>query len=357
MPERRDADLEQAIAAQVRDAAARRQALYIQGGGSKRALLGRDCEAAVLDVSGHCGITDYQPAELVLSARAGTPLSALQAELAAQEQELPFEPPTFRGRATLGGTLACNLSGPARPWRGSIRDLVLGVRLIDASGECLRFGGKVMKNVAGYDVSRLQAGALGTLGVLTEITVKVLPRAQRTVTLAYELPAAEAILMMNRRAATAAPMTGACWLDGRLYLRLAGEAGAVAHTARRWGGESLAAGDDLWRDLREMRLSFFAGDAPLWRLSVKPSAMLAGPPAQLLDWGGAQRWLRGEFELTQLQQFASAAGGHVTLFRGGDRRGEVRPFPGEVQQRLQQRLKHSFDPQGIFNPGRLYGWL
>ncbi|MCP5163921.1 MAG: glycolate oxidase subunit GlcE [Pseudomonadales bacterium] len=357
MPERPDGDIEQAIATQVRAAAAHRQGLYIQGGGSKRALLGRDCEAAVLDVSGHCGITDYQPAELVLSARAGTPLTALQAVLATQGQELPFEPPTFQGRATLGGTLACNLSGPARPWRGSIRDLVLGVRLVDASGECLRFGGKVMKNVAGYDVSRLQAGALGTLGVLTEISVKVLPRAQRTTTLAYELPAAEAIEMMNRRAATAAPLSGACWLDGTLYLRLAGEAGAVAHTARRWGGQALAEADAPWSDLREMRLPFFAGDAPLWRLSVKPSAALAGPAAQLLDWGGAQRWLRGDFDLAQLQGLASAAGGHVTLFRGGDRRGEVRPFPGEVHRRLQQRLKHSFDPQGLFNPGRLYGWL
>lgn len=358
MTDRLDQDLGADIAARVRDAADGGQALYIQGGGSKRALLGRDCLAPELDVSGHSGITDYQPSELVLTARAGTPLTTLQATLAAHGQVLPFDPPLFDGRATLGGTLACNLSGPGRPWSGSVRDLVLGVQLIDGRGELLRFGGKVMKNVAGYDVSRLQAGALGTLGVITEISLKVLPRAEHTLTMAYEMPAREALTTMNRRAATAAPLCGACWRDGQLYLRLSGEPGAVRHTARNWGGEPVADGDQFWCELRELRLPFFAGDAPLWRLSVKPTAALpaeSGP--LLLDWCGAQRWLRGEFQLEALQQWAAAAGGNATLVRGGDRSAEVRPLPDPVSRRLQQRLKQSFDPRGIFNPGRLYGWL
>ena len=358
MTERVDRDLSAEIAAQVGDAAGRGRALYIQGGGSKRALLGRECPAPVLDVSGHSGITDYQPSELVLTARAGTPLTKLQAVLAEQGQELPFDPPLFDGRATLGGTLACNLSGPARPWSGSARDLVLGVQLINGSGELLRFGGKVMKNVAGYDVSRLQAGALGTLGVLSEISLKVLPRAEHSVTLAYEMPAGAALTAMNRRAATAAPLSGACWQAGKLYLRLAGEPGAVTHTARKWGGEEVADGDEFWRQLRELRLPFFAGDAPLWRLSVKSTAPLAMTPEPILiDWCGAQRWLRGEFQLEVLQQRTAAACGNATLVRGGDRTAEVRPLPDPVSRRLQQRLKHSFDPRGIFNPGRLYGWL
>ncbi len=353
-----DRDASGEIAARIRKAVEDRQSLYIQGGGSKRALLGRDCDLPVLDVSGHRGITDYQPSELVLTARSGTPLAVVQAVLESEGQVLPFEPPLFEGKATLGGTLACNLSGPARPWAGSARDLLLGVQLIDGRGELLRFGGKVMKNVAGYDVSRLQAGALGTLGVLAEITLKVLPRPECSLTLAYEMSASEAVTCMNRRAASPAPMSGACWFDDRLYLRLSGEAGAVAHTAKTWGGESLAQGDALWRDLREMALPFFAGEEPLWRLSIKSTA----PPADraeigLFDWCGALRWTRGAATMDTLQQQAVAAGGNVTLFRGGDRRAEVRPAPDPITRKLHQRLKRSFDPLGVLNPGRLYGWL
>lgn len=353
-----DRDASGEIAARIREAGAERQSLYIRGGGSKRELLGRDCDLPLLDVSGHTGITDYQPSELVLTARGGTPLTVLQAALDSEGQALPFEPPLFDGKATLGGTLACNLSGPARPWAGSARDLLLGVQLIDGRGQMLHFGGKVMKNVAGYDVSRLQAGALGTLGVLAEITLKVLPRPECNLTLAYEMSASEAITCMNRRAATPAPLSGACWFDDRLYLRLSGEAGAVAHTANTWGGESLAQGDALWRDLREMALPFFAGEEPLWRLSIKSTAPPAdGTRAALIDWCGALRWTRGAATLDALQQQASADGGNATLFRGGDRRAEVRPTPDPITRRLYQRLKQSFDPQGILNPGRLYGWL
>lgn len=331
--------------------------VYISAGGSKRHMVGRDCDAQVLDVSAHRGIVDYQPQELVITARAGTPLTDITAVLDSQQQILSFEPPLFAGRATVGGTLACNLSGPARPWGGSIRDMVLGVAMINARGERLTFGGQVMKNVAGYDVSRLQAGALGTLGVISEISLKVLPRPQRSLTLRYDMDAGDAIRLMNRRAGEPGPLSAAAWLDGQLYLRLSGAANAVASTATQWGGETVEE-PTLWAALCEMALPFFAGEAPLWRFSLQscaPHTPEVG--ATLIDWAGAQRWVRGEHNRDQLERIAAAAGGHVTLFRGGDRSAEVRPPLDAVQQRLQQRLKASFDPDGLLNPGRLYRWL
>jgi len=342
----------------LQQARTRHQPVYISGGGSKRHIAGRNCDYDELDVSGHRGIVDYQPQELVITARAGTPLTDLLATLNEEGQTLSFEPPLFNGKATVGGTLACNLSGPARPWGGSIRDRVLGVQLISGKCERLNFGGKVMKNVAGYDVSRLQAGALGTLGVLSEVSLKVVPRAERTLTLRYEMPAQEAIECMNRRAGEPKPLSGAFWLDGQLHLRLSGAASAVEHTATQWGGEILDAGDTTWEKLREMTLPFFAGDTPLWRFSVQSTTpVMPAFGATLIDWCGAQRWVRGEHTHDEMQRAAAGAGGHFTLFRGGDRSAEVRSPMNAVEQGLQQRLKKSFDPDGILNPGRLYSWL
>ena len=362
MTERRsapgDEDRSACIIAALHRARDNRSPVTISGGGSKRHLAGRDCDYEELDVSGHRGIVDYQPGELVITARAGTPLCEITATLAEQNQILSFEPPLFNGKATLGGTLACNLSGPARPWRGSIRDMVLGVQLINGRCEPLNFGGKVMKNVAGYDVSRLQAGALGTLGVLSEISLKVLPRPQKSLTLRYEMTAQDAVDCMNRRAGEPKPLSGACWLDGQLHLRLSGAASAVDSTATQWGGEILQADEAIWEGLREIALPFFAGNEPLWRFSVKSSAPVTtdfGPT--LIDWGGAQRWVRGTHSREALERAAIDAGGHVTLFRGGDRSAEVRSPLSAVEQGLQQRLKKSFDPDGILNPGRLYSWL
>lgn len=334
------------------------KALYISAGGSKRDLVGRSCNAAVLNVSEHRGIIDYEPAELVFTARAGTPLTEIINTLEQNSQMLAFEPPMFDGRATLGGTLACNLSGPARPWAGSMRDMVLGVKLINGKGELLNFGGRVMKNVAGYDVSRLQAGALGTLGVISEISLKVLPQPEHSLSLAFQMSAQEAVDSMNRLAAQPKPLTGACWLEGRLYLRLAGAGSAVQHTARKWGGEVLRDGDAHWRNLRDMTLPYFDRGEPLWRFSLRSSAAVIpalGPT--LIDWGGAQRWVRGEHDLASLQAMAKNAGGHVALFGGGDRNSDVRPPLNSIEQRLQQRLKHAFDPDGVLNPGRMYSWL
>ena len=332
--------------------------VYISGGGSKQHLIGRNCDYTVLDVSGHKGIVDYQPQELVITARAGTPLVDILAALEAEGQTLSFEPPLYEGLATLGGTLACNLSGPARPWGGSIRDMVLGVQLINGRCERLNFGGKMIKNVAGYDVSRLQAGALGTLGVLCEVSLKVMPRAEKTLTLRYAMSAQEAVRHMNQRAGQPKPLSGAFWLNGQLHLRLSGAASAVDSTAIQWGGEILASDNSLWAQLREMTLPFFNDAGALWRFSVKPSAdVRLDFGSTLIDWCGAQRWVRGEHPDEALQQAAIEAQGHISLFRGGDRSAEVRSPLNSVEQGLQQRLKKSFDPDRILNPGRLYSWL
>lgn len=350
-------DLGATLLEQVNQARDHGHQLYIRGGNSKRHLLGRSCEAVELDVSGHSGIVDYQPGELVVTARAGTSLSQLAHIVALERQVLPFEPPVLAGRATLGGTLACNLSGPARPWQGSIRDAVLGVQLINGRGELLNFGGQVMKNVAGYDVSRLQAGALGTLGLVTQVTLKLLPAPETSATLAYDMSLAEAMATMQRRGVEPKPLTGAMWTEGRLYLRLSGAASAVAETARRWGGDQGAALNGIWEALREWQLPAFGSTQPLWRLSLRNNAELPGLEPALVDWGGTQRWLTGEQDAGEIHRAAQAAGGHATLFRGGNRAGEVRGDAGPVARRIQQRLKHALDPQGLFNPGRLYSWL
>ena len=356
------ADQIQSLQEQVLKARADGQTLNIVGGGTK-SFMGRtpDNDAATLSLAEHTGVVEYHPVELVLTVRAGTTLSEIEAVLAEEGQCLHFEPPRFAESgegATIGGTLACNLSGPARPWAGSVRDQVLGVRLLNGQGEHLRFGGQVMKNVAGYDVSRLQAGAMGTLGVMTEISLKVMPKPATTATLVQEMPLDSAIDYMNRRAGESKPLTGACWLDGKVYLRLAGARSAVEATAQQWEGEVIEGGNALWQQIQDLQHDFFAGDDPLWRFSVKSSAVmpsLDGP--WLVDWAGAQRWYRGQATLRDLEPLALEAGGQVSLFRGGDRTGEVMHAQPEALKTIQRRIKQSFDPDGLFNPGRLYSWL
>jgi glycolate oxidase FAD binding subunit len=349
------------IVAQVAQALARRTSLSICAGNSKAHILGRHintANSAKLDLSKHSGIIDYHPTELVLTARAGTTLTEIQTTLAKEGQTLSFEPPDFGNRATLGGTLACNLSGPARPWSGSIRDMILGVQLINGKAELLNFGGQVMKNVAGYDVSRLQAGALGTLGVLTKISLKVLPVPEHTVTLSYQMDAQTAVDLMNARARQPKPLSGACWSGGILYLRLSGAENAVIQTAKLWGGDQLPESEYLWRQLREFDHPFFTTEEPLWRFSHGPTAAVQQQFGDMLiDWGGAQRWLLGQHDQTALEQSAEKAGGHVSLFRGGDRSGEVKHRLSPLQQNLHKQLKVAFDPDGILNPGRLYSWM
>ncbi len=371
----RDADIGTELQETVRTATARGTVLHIRGGGTKD-FYGRQINGQALDVGKHRGILAHEPTELVITARAGTPLSEIEAALAEKNQMLGFEPPRFGESATLGGTIACGFSGPRRPWSGSARDFVLGAKVLNGHGEILRFGGQVMKNVAGFDVSRLMVGALGTLGVLLEISLKVLPRPEAEQTLAFALPPDRAIAAMNEwsrqplplsaaahvgEAATAPSLARGPRLDpigDTLYIRISGAGSALRAARARLGGELVEKGDELWRELNEQQRQFFVGDTPLWRLSVPPAtAHLNLPGKWLIDWGGAQRWLKTDAPATDIRRAAESAGGHATLFRGGDRNAEVfHPLPQPLAA-LHRRLKQSFDPAGILNPGRLYSGL
>ena len=355
-----DIDQSQTLQVAVQEAHARSQPLAIRGGGSKT-FYGRQTSACdLLDLGGHRGIIDYAPNELFITLRAGTSLQALEAQLAEAGQMLPFEPPHFGPTATIGGTLACGFSGPRRPYAGSARDMVLGMRILNGQGEILRFGGQVMKNVAGYDVSRLMVGALGTLGVLLEVSLKVLPRPDSTVTLVWPMDPVTAVQRMNDWAGQPLPLSATAYDGEHLYIRLSGTGSAVRAAQTRLGGERLpdAEAAAFWVALREQRNDFFQGDAPLWRLAVAP----ATPPLPLgdqtlIEWGGGQRWLRGARDATALRQLAAEHGGHATLFRGGDRRGEVFHPLAPPLLAMHQRLKAAFDPRAILNSGRLYATL
>ena len=332
--------------------------LEICGSGSKR-FLGRTPAGEPLDTSGHAGILNYHPKELVVTARCGTSLDTIESALAEQGQRLPFEPPHFGPDATIGGTIACGLSGPARPYAGAARDLVLGARVLTGRGQVLRFGGEVMKNVAGYDLSRLMTGAFGTLGVLMDLSLKVMPMPAAVRTLVQKQSQSESIRLMNAWAGTPLPITATCWDGERLYIRLAGAETAVAQAARTIGGETVEDQDDLWRtQIREQGHGFFAGEASLWRLSL-PSATppLNLPGTQLIEWGGAQRWYRGELNTLAVRKAVTEVGGHATLFRGGDRSGAIFQPPAPPLMAIHRKLKQAFDPEGLLNPGRLFADL
>lgn len=338
----------------VREAAAGRTALRLRGGGSKD-FYGGEPRGALLDTRAHAGIVDYEPTELVVTARAGTPLAELESALAAQGQMLPFEPPHFGAGATLGGCVAAGLSGPRRAAAGAVRDYVLGARLLDGQARELAVGGRVMKNVAGYDVARLLAGSLGTLGVILEVSLKVLPRPAAEATQRLELPQAKALEALNRWGGQPLPVSASAWCGGLLTLRLSGSEAAVRAAVQKTGGEALPAAERYWAGIREQSDAFFAGAAPLWRLSLPSTAApleLAGEP--LIEWGGALRWLRSDADADAVRAAAARAGGHATLFRGGDKRAGAFAPLAPALARLHRELKAAFDPAGIFNPGRLY---
>ena len=337
----------------IRAAHANRTPLILQGGGSKT-FYGNADEGEVLNTRVLTGVVDYQPKELVLTARAGTPLAEIEALLDEHQQMLAFEPPHFGGAATLGGCIAAGLSGPRRPYAGAARDFVLGVRLIDGTGQALRFGGQVIKNVAGYDVSRLMVGALGTLGLLTEVSLKVLPRPKAETTLQFELDEAAALLKMNQWAGQPLPLSATSWHAGLLTLRLSGAASAVQAAQAKLGGETLKDAAAFWQRLRDQATPFF-DKRPLWRLAVKSTT----PPLQLgdaqwIEWAGAVRWLASDLPAAALREAAKTAGGHATLFRGNAPVDGVFAPLAPALATLHRNLKQRFDPQGIFNRGRLY---
>jgi glycolate oxidase FAD binding subunit len=342
---------------QVLAAARDKRALRIRGGGTKD-WYGQRLEGEILDTRAHSGIVDYEPTELVITARCGTPLAEIEATLAGRNQMLAFEPPHFGIGATFGGAVAAGLSGPRRANSGAVRDFVLGAKLMDGRAEVLNFGGQVMKNVAGYDVSRLLAGSLGTLGLMLEMSVKVLPRAYSQTSLRFEVSEIDAIRKLNEWGGQPLPISASCWHDGLLTLRLSGARAAVDAAVGSLGGEVMADCAPFWDGLREQRHPFFAGEGALWRLSVPPTTgalILKGQ--QLIEWGGAQRWLRADSDSATAQNIrstATAAGGHATLFRGGDKSvGVFQPLAPSIA-RIHERMKAAFDPSHIFNPGRMY---
>jgi len=327
--------------------------LVIQGGGSKT-FYGNASVGDLLDTRALGGVVDYQPKELVLTAAAGTPLATINALLAENRQMLAFEPPHYNAAATLGGCIASGLSGPRRPYTGSVRDFVLGVRIIDGTGQPLRFGGKVIKNVAGYDVSRLMVGALGTLGLITEVSLKVLPRPAAESTLQFEMEEAAAIEKMNQWAGQPLPLSATSWHAGLLSVRLSGAASAVHAAQARLGGEPLADATPFWQRLRDQSTPFF-DKRPLWRLAVKSSTLpLKLGDAQWIEWGGAVRWLVSDLPAAALREAAKNGGGHATLFRGDAPPDGVFMPLSPALHAIHRNLKTRFDPKGIFNRGRLY---
>ncbi len=337
--------------------------LHICGSGSKAFYGEQVAHGEAISTLDYAGVIDYEPSELVLTAKCGTPLKKIESVLAEQNQILGFEPPHFGAHATLGGCVAAGLSGPRRQAAGSARDFVLGAQLINASGEVLQFGGRVMKNVAGYDVSRLLVGSLGTLGLITELSIKVLPKPFAELTLVLEYTEAQALKHMNQWGSEPLAISATAWHDHHLHVRLSGAQVALNHAQRQIGGAVLLApaAQSFWADLREHRSSWFnkqrAGDMRLWRFSV-PSA--AAPLElgldQLIEWGGSLRWIFSALPASKLRERAASLGGTASLFRGDSLPADIsrfHPLPATLAN-IQRKLKQQFDPNGIFNPQRLY---
>jgi glycolate oxidase FAD binding subunit len=363
----------QRLVDQVQTARAVKGALDIRGGATK-AFYGEAPRGEPLDVRPLAGISSYEPSELVVTVRGGTPLTDLEAALAEKGQCLPFEPPRFAdgGTAstttvpggTVGGMVAAGLAGPSRAAVGGVRDYVLGATLLNGRAEVLSFGGQVMKNVAGYDVSRLLAGSMGILGVICEVSLKVLPLPPAVHTLRFELDEATALKQLNDWGGQPLPLNASAWWDGMLVVRLAGARAAVQAATERLGGETIAPAlaTTFWQGLRDHRDEFFSAAADavargqtLWRLSMTPTAPpLALAGALLIEWGGSQRWLVTDEPASQVRAAAMGAGGHATAFRHGDVRGSVFAPLAAPLARIHRVLKTAFDPDRVFNPGRLY---
>ncbi len=339
----------------IASASASGTALRIRGSGTKD-WYGQELNGEVLDTTVFSGIVAYDPTELVITARAGTTLREIGKALAEKKQMLAFEPPRFDGLATIGGIVASGLSGPRRQAVGSVRDFVLGTVLMDGKGEVLNFGGQVMKNVAGYDVSRLLTGSLGTLGLLLEVSIKVLPRPFAQHSLQFAMSEEEALHQLNVWGGQPLPLSASCWVNGHLYVRLSGAQAAVDAAIAKMGGAELPQAEAFWDSVREQEHEFFqAVPAGLWRLSVPTTAKpLSLPGEQMIEWGGAQRWLKTSADAATIRAAAATVGGHATLHRGGDKSvGVFQPLAPAVA-RIHRNLKNTFDPAGVFNPRRMY---
>ena len=336
----------------VRRAAADGRALRIRGGGTKD-FHGVALEGEILDTRGWSGVIEYDPPELVLTARAGTPITEVERTLAERGQMFAAEAPRLCPESTLGGVVAAGFSGPRRASAGSVRDYVLGVRVIDAQGRDLSFGGQVMKNVAGYDLSRFITGSFGTLALITEVSVKVLPLPEAEATIAFDLDETSAIDRVNRWAGQPLPITATAHVEGRLHVRLSGARPAVSAALEKLGGDVVDGGPAFWTTLRDQQHAFFTSAPALWRLSIKPTTPPLALGPTLTEWNGGLRWIAADLDPEAAHAAARRAGGHATLYRGGrPATGIQRLEPGVLA--LHQRLKSALDPNCLFGPHRIH---
>ena len=338
----------------VLDALETETPLQIVGGASK-AFYGRTPQGKILNTHAHQGIVNYHPSELVITARTGTPLSIIEKTLAEHGQMLAFEPPCFSPSTTFGGAIACGFSGARRPFTGSVRDFVLGCKMINGKAEVLSFGGEVMKNVAGYDVSRLMVGAMGTLGVLLEVSLKVLPKPAVEKTQVFELTVSDALALMTELSKKSLPLSGLSFVDSLMYVRLSGAEKTVMSASNKIGGDELVGEDSFWRDCNEQRTRFFREPDDLWRISVPPATPVLSLSGEwVYEWGGGQRWLKTTESRQSIFALAEKVNGHASLFRARDRSAEIFQPMSEVLKKLNSKIKAAFDPANIFNPYRMH---
>ena len=349
-------DLTASIQEQVKDAYYASDALKITGNNTKE-FLGHRVSGNPLEISSHTGIVNYEPTELVITARCGTTLNEIEQALDKNNQMLAFEPPHHGKNATLGGTIACGLSGPGRALYGAVRDFVLGTRIVNGQGDLLHFGGEVMKNVAGYDLSRLQAGAMGTLGVLLEASLKVLPKEGYTRTQVLDVSKQVAFERMCQCAEL--PASATAYVDDRLYIRLSGSEHTINRISGKLGGELLENDAAFWLNVREHQHPFFRDSGSLWRISVPPATPPVEIPGQwLIEWNGAQRWLNTDASAQHIRAIIKPLGGHASCYHNDSQADNeiFHPLP-EPLMKLHHRLKHAMDPNGILNPGKMYPGL
>ena len=349
-----DQDKSNELAELVINAINDKQVLNIRGGNSK-SFYGRNTQGELISTTEHSGVTNYEPGELVITARAGTRLNEIESVLENKNQSLVFEPPHFKETATLGGAIATGINGPCRPWTGSARDAVLGVKMINGKGEILSFGGEVMKNVAGYDVSRLMTGSLGTLGILLEVSLKVLPIPEKTQTLLIDCNDENVIQRCVEINKQFLPLSAMAYFQNQLFIRLSGNTASVDAATKQLGGQ-IYDNNKFWISIREQTHSFFNQKGSLWRISVPPATpfMKELSGEWLIDWAGAQRWFISDMNHGQIRDIVKEANGHATLFINDNNVDDVFHPLTTTQEKLHRMIGKAFDPNGVFNTGRLY---
>jgi len=349
-------DQSENISCIVEEACNQKQALKIVAGNSKH-FYGRNIQAKTLSLQRHFGIEEYEPSELYITARSGTSLHEINQTIAEQNQILPCEPALFGNQATIGGLIASGLSGPRRASAGSVRDCILGTKIINGNGQPLSFGGRVMKNVAGFDVSRLMCGALGTLGVITSVTMRLLPMPEEEQTLVLNIDCAAAIKLMNQWASTPAPISATFYDGENLFFRLSSSHTAIEACKKKIGGDVIENSGDFWNSIKEQSHAFFQHDDPLWRLSVPPSTHdLNLPGKNAMEWNGALRWYCGDCAESAIRSKASEIGGQASLYKGTNVESIFHPL-SETSMKIHKNLKHVLDPVGILNPGKMFAEL